>query len=133
MSLQPRSLVRCRSGVPPCRSAGPAAVADPPNIELARLAPRANDRPPVLERWFEIIASGGSGDVEELLADDAVFYSPAVFTPQRGRAQAAAYLRAAEKLFAGANFRYVGKWFDAHSAVLEFAAEIDGSPSRAST
>ncbi|HNM12114.1 MAG TPA: nuclear transport factor 2 family protein, partial [Mycobacterium sp.] len=79
-----------------------------------------------LERWFEIIASGGSGDVEELLADDAVFYSPAVFTPQRGRAQAAAYLRAAEKLFAGANFRYVGKWFDAHSAVLEFAAEIDG-------
>ena len=81
--------------------------------------------PPVLERWFEIIASGGSGDVEELLADDAVFYSPAVFTPQRGRAQAAAYLRAAEKLFAGANFRYVGKWFDAHSAVLEFAAEID--------
>lgn len=82
--------------------------------------------PPVLERWFEIIASGGSGDVEELLADDAVFYSPAVFTPQRGRAQAAAYLRAAEKLFAGANFRYVGKWFDAHSAVLEFAAEIDG-------
>lgn len=82
--------------------------------------------PPVLERWLEIIASGGSGDVEELLADDAVFYSPAVFTPQRGRAQAAAYLRAAEKLFAGANFRYVGKWFDAHSAVLEFAAEIDG-------
>ena len=82
--------------------------------------------PPVLERWFEIIASGGSGDVEELLADDAVFYSPAVFTPQRGRAQAAAYLRAAEKLFAGANFRYVGKWFDTHSAVLEFAAEIDG-------
>ena len=82
--------------------------------------------PPVLDRWFEIIASGGSGDVEELRADDAVFYSPAVFTPQRGRAQAAAYLRAAEKLFAGANFRYVGKWFDAHSAVLEFAAEIDG-------
>ena len=82
--------------------------------------------PPVLERWFEIIESDGGGDVEELLAEDAVFYSPAVFTPQRGRAEAAAYLRAARKLFAGANFRYVGKWFDAHSAVLEFAAEIDG-------
>ncbi|MCB0942833.1 MAG: nuclear transport factor 2 family protein [Mycobacterium sp.] len=82
--------------------------------------------PPVLERWFEIIESDGGGDVEELLAEDAVFYSPAVFTPQRGRAEAAAYLRAAQKLFAGANFRYVGKWFDAHSAVLEFAAEIDG-------
>ena len=82
--------------------------------------------PPVLERWLEIIGSHDVDDIEDLLADDAVFYSPAVFTPQRGRAQAAAYLRAADKLFSGANFRYVGKWFDTHSAVLEFAAEIDG-------
>lgn len=82
--------------------------------------------PPVLERWLDIVESDGIGDVEELLAEDAVFYSPAVFTPQRGRAQAATYLRAAEKLFSAANFRYVGKWFDSHSAVLEFAAEIDG-------
>lgn len=82
--------------------------------------------PPVLERWLEIIGSHDVHDIEDLLADDAVFYSPAVFTPQRGRAQAAAYLRAADKLFSGANFRYVGKWFDTHSAVLEFAAEIDG-------
>lgn len=82
--------------------------------------------PPVLERWLNIIDSHGAGDIEELLAEDAVFYSPAVFTPQRGRAQAAAYLRAADKLFSAANFRYVGKWFDTHSAVLEFAAEIDG-------
>lgn len=82
--------------------------------------------PPVLERWLEIIAADGAGGIEELLAEDAVFYSPAVFTPQRGRAKAAAYLRAADTLFSTANFRYVGKWFDSHSAVLEFAAEIDG-------
>ncbi len=61
-----------------------------------------------------------------MLAEDAVFYSPAVFTPQCGREKAAAYLRAAEKLFSGNNFRYVGKWFDTHSAVLEFTAELDG-------
>ena len=82
--------------------------------------------PAVIERWLEVIESGDTAGIDDMLAPDAVFYSPAVFTPQRGRAQAAAYLRAAEKLFAGANFRYVGKWFDAHSAVLEFAAEIDG-------
>lgn len=82
--------------------------------------------PPVIERWLAFIESGQANDLDEMLADDAVFYSPAVFTPQRGREKAAAYLRAAEKLFSGNNFRYVGKWFDTHSAVLEFAAELDG-------
>ena len=52
--------------------------------------------------------------------------TPAVFTLQRVARRRQRTCRAAEKLFAGANFRYVGKWFDAHSAVLEFAAEIDG-------
>ena len=61
-----------------------------------------------------------------MLAEDAVFYSPAVFTPQHGRAKAAAYLRAAEHMFAGTNFHYVNKWIDERSAVLEFAAEVDG-------
>ena len=61
-----------------------------------------------------------------MLAEDAVFYSPAVFMPQRGRATAAAYLRAAEHMFAGTGFHYVNKWIDTNSAVLEFAAEVDG-------
>ena len=29
-------------------------------------------------------------------------------------------------MFAGTNFRYVHTWIDPHSAVLEFAADIDG-------
>ena len=37
-----------------------------------------------------------------------------------------AYLRAAEHMFADTGFHYVQKWFDADSAVLHFAAEIDG-------
>lgn len=82
--------------------------------------------PPVIERWLEVIESGRTEQLEEMLAEDAVFYSPAVFTPQRGRTTAAAYLRAAEKLFSGNNFRYVNKWYGTHSAVLEFAAELDG-------
>ena len=82
--------------------------------------------PPVIERWLAFIESGHSDDLDEMLAEDAVFYSPAVFTPQRGRVKAAAYLRAADKLFSGKNFRYVGKWFGTNSAVLEFTAELDG-------
>ncbi len=82
--------------------------------------------PSVIERWLRFIESGHTDELDELLAEDAVFYSPAVFTPQRGRATAAAYLRAAERMFAGTNFRYVHTWIDPHSAVLEFAADIDG-------
>jgi len=81
---------------------------------------------PVIDRWLDVIENGQTADLDDMLAEDAVFYSPAVFTPQRGRATAAAYLRAAEHMFAGTGFHYVNKWIDANSAVLEFAAEVDG-------
>lgn len=82
--------------------------------------------PPVIERWLEVVEGGDVGAVEQLLAPDAVFYSPAVFSPQRGRDTAAAYLRAAGQMFAGTDFHYVEKWFGDNSAVLHFAAEVDG-------
>ena len=83
--------------------------------------------PPVIERWLRVIGSGdGGAELEDMLAEDAVFYSPAVFTPQRGRATTVAYLRAAERMFSGSGFHYVEMWFGADSAVLHFAAEVDG-------
>ena len=83
--------------------------------------------PPVIQRWIDIIDNHRPDELDGLLAEDAVFYSPAVFTPQEGRAKTAMYLRAAEKMFAGTDFHYVGQWFSDRSAVLEFAATIDGS------
>ena len=80
----------------------------------------------MIDRWLDVIENGQTAGLDDMLAEDAVFYSPAVFTPQRGRAKAAAYLRAAEHMFADTNFHYVNKWIDSHSAVLEFAADIDG-------
>jgi ketosteroid isomerase-like protein len=82
--------------------------------------------PPVIQRWIEIVDTGRTDDLHELLAEDAVFYSPAVFTPQKGRAKAVAYLAAAAKLFGDTDFHYVEKWYSDHSAVLEFVAEVDG-------
>ena len=82
--------------------------------------------PPVIQRWIEIIDTGRTDELHDLLAEDAVFYSPAVFTPQEGRAKAAAYLAAAAKLFADTGFQYVEKWYADHSAVLEFVADING-------
>ena len=83
---------------------------------------------PVIDRWLELIENGRAEDLENLLTEDAVFYSPAVFSPQRGRATAMAYLIAAEKLFFGTDtgFHYVEKWIGPTSAVLHFAAEVNG-------
>ena len=82
--------------------------------------------PPAIQRWIDILDNDRTGDLEALLAEDAVFYSPAVFTPQEGRAKTLAYLTAAAKLFGDSDFRYVGQWFADRSAVLEFVADIDG-------
>jgi SnoaL-like domain len=83
--------------------------------------------PPVIQRWIDTVEGDGDARIEDLLAEDAVFYSPAVFTAQEGRDKTAMYLRAAAKLFGGNDFRYVGQWFGESSAVLEFVADIDGT------
>lgn len=82
--------------------------------------------PPVIARWIDIIESGRTSELEDLLADDAVFYSPAVFSPQEGRELTLAYLSAAAKVFGDTDFHYVEKWYGDRSAILEFAATIDG-------
>jgi hypothetical protein len=82
--------------------------------------------PPVIQRWIDIIEGDGGDQVEGLLAEDAVFYSPAVLAPQEGRDKTAMYLKAAAKLFGGADFRYVGQWYGENSAVLEFVTDIEG-------
>ena len=81
----------------------------------------------VIERWHQFIGGGHDPAVlEALLAEDAVFYSPAVFSPQEGRTKTTMYLVAAAKLFGGTDFHYVEEWVGERSAVLEFAATIDG-------
>ena len=81
----------------------------------------------VIERWHAFLAGGHDpAALDALLADDVVFYSPAVFSPQEGRAKTAMYLNAAAKVFAGTDFHYVGELSAERSAVLEFAATIDG-------
>lgn len=79
-----------------------------------------------MQRWIDAVESGRMDHVTELLADDAVFHSPAVFTPQEGRAKVIAYLGAAGKMFADTGFHYVEQWYNERSAILEFAATIDG-------
>jgi ketosteroid isomerase-like protein len=82
--------------------------------------------PTAIEHWHAIVKSGSSAGLESLLADDVVFVSPVVHTPQRGKAIALKYLSAATAVLGGEHFRYVGEWFAENSAVLEFVTAIDG-------
>ncbi|QIQ88265.1 nuclear transport factor 2 family protein [Erythrobacter sp.] len=71
---------------------------------------------------------GGSDPavLSEMLADDAVFHSPVVHTPQAGKALVMAYLTAAADVFGNGSFRYVRELVDGNEMMLEFVAEMDG-------
>jgi hypothetical protein len=81
---------------------------------------------PALAKWYGYMKSHDRGALRDLLHADAVFESPVVHTPQRGREITFKYLTSAEKVLGGPGFRYVGEWQSADGAVLEFENEIEG-------
>ena len=92
-----------------------------------------------VEKWYEVIKSDNPDKYDEILAEDCIFYSPVVYTPQRGRELTKMYLMAAGGVFGGedspkeildetspSKFRYIKEIIGENSAVLEFESEIDG-------
>jgi SnoaL-like domain len=79
-----------------------------------------------LETWHRLVRTQDPSGLDGLLADDAVFHSPVVHTPQRGKKLAAGYLTAAFQVFFNPSFRYVREIVGASDAMLEFETEIDG-------
>ena len=79
-----------------------------------------------LALWHQLVETHDSSSLNQLLAEEAVFYSPIVHTPQRGRERAAGYLTAALDVFCSEGFRYVREIVGTSDAVLEFETEIDG-------
>ncbi len=84
-----------------------------------------SDRPEALNRWHAVFESQDPGLLDALIADECVFRSPAVHTPQEGKALTSAYLTAAMTVL-GPTLRYQHEWWDNGSAVLEFIADLDG-------
>lgn len=82
--------------------------------------------PIALETWHYIVHTRNASGIPALLADDVVFYSPVVHTPQIGKAITAMYLSAAIQVFGNESFRYVREVVGESDAVLEFETEIDG-------
>ena len=79
-----------------------------------------------VDAWHRLVRNPDPAALDTLLADDAVFLSPVVHTPQRGKALAAWYLNAAFRVFGNPTFRYVRQIVGAADAMLEFECEIDG-------
>ena len=94
----------------------------------------------VVAKWHLHLRGELPGGLDELLDDDVVFYSPIVFTPQRGKAITARYLAAAAQTFPGdstsdgtkdeagrlRSFRYTKAVASGDVAVLEFETTIEG-------
>lgn len=95
-----------------------------------------------VEAWHRYVRDVSEAALDAQLADDVVFHSPVVHTPQEGRAVTKLYLLAAFNVFPGdgdakpagspsgdvtsGKFRYVREVVGSHDAVLEFETEIDG-------
>ena len=80
---------------------------------------------PIAE-WHRIVRERDGSAIAALLADDVVFHSPVVHTPQLGKRITTHYLMAAMQVFANPGFRYVREVVGERDAVLEFETAIDG-------
>jgi ketosteroid isomerase-like protein len=94
----------------------------------------------VIEKWQAHLRGELPGGLDGLLHDDVVFFSPIVFTPQRGKAVTTLYLEAAAQTFPGdhgvtpaegsapaGGFRYTKSVASGDTAVLEFETTMEGT------
>lgn len=79
-----------------------------------------------LAAWHQVVRDGNGSGIAALLADDVVFHSPVVHTPQLGKRITTHYLMAAVQVFFNPSFRYVREVVGERDAVLEFETTIDG-------
>jgi hypothetical protein len=90
-----------------------------------------------LQKWHQHLEGELPGGLDEILDDDCVFFSPVVFTPQRGKDLTKLYLGAAGNTFSGGDkskapgssqsqFKYTKEVVCGDNIVLEFETELDG-------
>lgn len=101
-----------------------------------------------MEKWHQQVRGEFAGGLDALLADDVVFYSPIVFSPQKGIDLTKMYLQAAGATFeAGSKaqgatasnsesrseskpetkFHYTKEVLSGNVAILEFETEMGGT------
>ena len=78
-----------------------------------------------LALWHRSVKEKTTAYFDDLFAEDCVFLSPIVHTPQEGKELTKLYLSGAVAVLAG-DFRYIKEVVDGNHAVLEFISIVDG-------
>ena len=78
-----------------------------------------------MEIWHEVVESKDPKGLDAIIADDCVFHSPVIHTPQEGKDLTKFYLAGAVKVF-NDSFHYLKEVVNDDYAVLEFVCVVDG-------
>lgn len=78
-----------------------------------------------MEIWHQIVKARSPERLDEVLAEDCVFISPILHTPQEGRELTKFYLAGVMLVF-NDSFHYIKEVVTQEHAVLEFLCEVDG-------
>ena len=79
-----------------------------------------------LDNWHNFVKNKNYEDFSDFIDDDAILYSPIVFTPIKGSFMVGMYLMAAAEIIGNGSFKYVREVCDNENAILEFETEING-------
>ena len=79
----------------------------------------------LIHKWHEVVESDDLKMLEEIIADNAIFSSPVVFKPMKGKEITMMYLHAAGQSFNMEKFKYTKEIHDDMNSVLEFETYID--------
>ena len=79
-----------------------------------------------IKAWHEIVKSGNTENLSSIIDSDCIFYSPVVFTPQKGKELTIKYLSAAALVFGDDSFKYIKEVINEKNACLEFELKLNG-------
>ena len=79
-----------------------------------------------IETWHKLVETKDAAGLDNILADNVVFHSPVVHTPQAGKPVTTLYLTAAMHVLNNGTFKYLREVISGNNAVLEFSTVIDG-------
>ncbi len=79
----------------------------------------------VIESWHNFVKTKDKSILDNLIAENAIFYSPVVHTPQRGSIITKIYLKAASEVLFNRSFKYINEISQDNKAICEFECQLD--------
>jgi ketosteroid isomerase-like protein len=79
-----------------------------------------------IDAWHKLVDARDAAGLDAILAQNVVFHSPVVHTPQAGKPITTLYLTAALHVLNNETFKYLREVVSGQNAVLEFQTVIDG-------